>query len=238
MGSTGANATVLNVSPREIVLRFDDIAALDLKTLSGIQVKRAGADGILESAYLSTDLGTNGQVVLDFSASLPGQQGNGLELRFTQTSRSASIPGKPASWPILSVDGGRINIDVNTLAGNKTTASDLIRAMSEDVQVASKVLVKRLRGVEGTIIADTVPAGRILTLQGADAARVSSNLNSGTNTLQVEFLSTRPGNAGANSRVEFTSRDFNGQLAPIVTVSGQTVRVELNSNSRFSTTVK
>ena len=238
LGSTGANATVLNVSPREIVLRFDDTAALDFNTLSGIQVKRAGADGILETAYLSTDLGTNGQVVVDFSASLPGQQGNGLELRFTQASRSASIPGKPASWPILSVSGSRINIEVNIQLGNKTTASDLIQAMSEDTVVASKVLVKRLRGVESTVIADTVPVGSILTLQGADAARVSSNLNSGINTLQVEFLSTRPGSSGANSRIEFVSRDFGGQLAPIVTVTGQTVRVEVNSNSRFLTTVK
>lgn len=238
LGSTGANATVLNVSPREIVLRFDDTTALDFNTLSGIQVKRAGSDGILETAYLSTDLGTNGQVVVDFSASLPGQQGNGLELRFTQTARSSSIPGKPASWPILSVAGTRINIEVNTQPGNKTTASDLIQAMSQDTVVASKVLVKRLRGVESTVIADTVPTGSILTLQGADAARVSSNLNSGSNTLQVEFLSTRPSSSGANSRIEFISRDFGGQLAPIVSVAGQTVRVEVNSNSRFLTTVQ
>ena len=103
LGSSSANATVLNVSPREIVLRFDDTSALDANTLSGIQFKRAGSDGIFESAYLSTDLGTNGQIVLDFSASLPGQQGNGLELVFTQASRFTSIPGKPASWPILRV---------------------------------------------------------------------------------------------------------------------------------------
>ena len=238
LGSTGANATVLNVSPREIVLRFDDIAALNPSTLTGIQVKRAGADGILESAYLSTDLGTNGQVVLDFSASLPGQQGNGLELRFTQSSRSTSIPGRPASWPVLTVDGNQISIDVNVQAGNKTTAADLIQAMTADVTVASKVLVKRLRGVESTAIADTVPVGRRLTLQGADAARVSSNLNSGTNTLQVEFLSTRPGNAGANSQIEFVSRDFGAAQLPLVTVNGSLVRVEVNSNSRFLSTVQ
>ena len=238
LGSTGANATVLNVSPREIVLRFDDTTALDQNTLTGIQVKRAGLDGILESAYLSTDLGTNGQVVLDFSASLPGQQGNGLELVFTQSARTTSIPGKPASWPILSVDGARININVNTLAGSKTTASDLIRAMSEDPQVSAKVLVKRLRGVDSTIIADTVQAGSVLTLRGADSARVSSNLNSASNTLQVEFISTRPGSAGSNSRIEFISRDFGGQFSPIVSVTGQTVRVEVNSNTRFLTTVQ
>ncbi len=240
LGGTGASATVLNTSPREIVLRFDDTTALDVNTLSGIQVKRAGADGILDTAYLSTDLGTSGQVVLDFSASLPGQQGNGLELRFTQVARTFSVQGKPLSWPILSVEGNRINIEVNTLAGNKTTASDLIRAMSETENplVASKVLVKRLRGAESTIIADTVPAGRILTLQGADTARVSSNLNSGNNFLQVEFLSTRPGTAGANTTIEFISRDFGGQVAPTVTVTGQAVRVEVNSNSRFLTTAQ
>ena len=238
LGSTGANATVLNVSPREITLRFDDTTALDANTLTGIQVKRAGADGILESAYLSTDLGTNGQVVLDFSASLPGQQGNGLEIVFTQVSRQTSIPGKPASWPILSVDGGRININVNTLAGNKTTASDLIRGMTEDPAVSAKVLVKRLRGVESTVIADTVQAGSVLTLRGADSARVSSNLNSASNTLQVEFLSTRPGSSGANSKIEFISRDFGGQAIPIVSVTGQTVRVEVNSNTRFLTTAQ
>ncbi|MEQ1825450.1 MAG: pre-peptidase C-terminal domain-containing protein [Pirellula sp.] len=235
LGSTGANATVLNVSPREIVLRFDDTAALDPNTLTGIQVKRSGSDGILESAYLSTDLGTNGQVVLDFSASLPGQQGNGLELRFTQVARSSSIPGKPASWPILSVVGSRVNIEVNIQAGSKTTAADLIRAMTEDTAVAQKVLVKRLRGLESTPIADTVPVDRVLTLQGADAARVSSNLNTGNNTLQVEFISSRP---GQTAQVEILSQDFGGQQSPTVTVDGQTVRVVINSNSRFLTTVQ
>jgi hypothetical protein len=235
LGSNNATATVLNVSPRELVLRFDDSSALDPNTLSGIQVKRSGSDGILESAYLSTDLGTNGQVVLDFSASLPGQQGNGLELRFTQIARSSSIPGKPASWPILSVVGSRINIEVNIQAGAKTTAADLIRAMTEDTAVASKVLVKRLRGIESTVIADTVPTDRVLTLQGADAARVSTNLNTGNNSLQLEFLASRSGQTAA---VQIISQDFGGQQAPTVTVDGTTVLITVNSNSRFLTTVQ
>lgn len=238
LGSTGANATVLNTSPRELVLRFDDSSAIDSNTFSGIQIKRAGADGILDSAYLSTDLGTSGNVVLDFSASLPGQQGNGLELYFTQVSRSTGPAGKPASYPILSVSGQRINIEVNIAAAFKTTAQDLIRAMSEDTQVASRVLVKRLRGLETAVIADTVPANQVLTLQGADSARVSTNLNSGSNLLQVEFVAVRSGSAGSSVRVEVTNRDFGTAAAPNVTVSGQTVRVELNSNSRFQSTVQ
>lgn len=236
-GST-STATVLNTSPREIVLRFDDTAGLDPATLlSGIQVKRAGADGVLSSAYVSTDLGTNGRVVLDFSASEPGQQGNGVEIAFSSTSRSSSIPGKPASWPLLSITGSRINVQLNTLPGSQTTASDLIRAMTENESVRSRVLVKRLRGVESEIIANTVPNGTVYTLAGADAARVSTNLNSGTNTLQVEFLSLLPSSSGGGTRIEVVSRDFGGQGTPNVSVSGRTVRVEVNSNARFATTV-
>ena len=235
IGATGANATVLNTSPREIVLRFDDTTALDANTLSGIQFKRSGGDGVLESAYLSTDLGTNSQVLLDFSASLPGQQGNGLELRFTQVSRTTGPAGKPASWPVLRVEGNRINIEVNVLAGSKTTAADLVRAMNEDVAVASKILVRRLRGSESTVIADTVPVNQILTLQGANSARVSSNLNSGTTTLQVEFITTRP---GTTARIDISSRDYGGPGTPSVVVDGQTIRVEVNSNARFATTVQ
>lgn len=236
-GST-STATVLNTSPREIVLRFDDTAGLDPATLlSGIQIKRAGADGVLSSAYVSTDLGTNGRVVLDFSASEPGQQGNGVEIAFTSTSRTSSIPGKPASWPLLSITGSRINVQLNTLAGSQTTASDLIRAMSENEAVRSRVLVKRLRGNEAEVISNTVPSGTVYTLAGADAARVSSNLNSGSNTLQVEFLSLLPSSSGDGTRIEVVSRDFGGEGTPIVTVSGKTIRVEVNSNARFATTV-
>ena len=92
--------TVLQTSPRELVLRFDDGAELDPTTLTGIQIKRAGSDGVLSSAYLTTDLGTNGQAVVDFSASLPGQQGNGTEIFFTKSSRTVGPAGKPASYPI------------------------------------------------------------------------------------------------------------------------------------------
>ncbi|MFN7841606.1 MAG: dockerin type I domain-containing protein [Pirellula sp.] len=242
--NTGENGvSVLNSSPREFVLRFDDTSGLDPTTLSeGIRVKRAGPDGILESAYVSTDLGTNGLVVLDFSSPLPGQQGNGVEIVFSSTSRTTGVPGKPISWPVLSVDGNRINVQVNTRVGSQTTAADLIQAMTEDQSVVSKVMVKRLRGIESTVIATTVPVGQVYSLRGADSARVSSNLGSSNNSLQVEFLSTLPSAAGNGTRIEVVSRDFGGAGLPIVTVTGaitgpRTIRVEVNSNIRFSTTV-
>src|SRR6056297_3469158 len=41
---------VLTVSPRELVFRFDDDAALDADTLSAIRITRAGEDKAFESA--------------------------------------------------------------------------------------------------------------------------------------------------------------------------------------------
>ncbi|MFM8401847.1 MAG: hypothetical protein ACKOAH_28810, partial [Pirellula sp.] len=229
--------TVLQTSPRELVLRFNDGAELDANTLSGIQIKRAGVDGVLSAAYLTTDLGTNGQVVVDFSASLPGQQGNGTEIFFTKSSRTVGPAGKPISYPILSVQGQRINIDVNINPSFKTTANDLVKAMSEDPAVSSLIVTTLLRGFGTTVIADTVPAGQVLPLLGAGAARASTNFNSGLANLQAEFVSSGSAAAANGVRIEFTSRSFDSPAPPNVIVSGSTVRIELNSNPRAQTTV-
>jgi len=229
--------TVLQTSPRELVLRFDDGAELDPTTLSGIQIKRAGSDGVLSSAYLTTDLGTNGQAVVDFSASLPGQQGNGTEVFFTKSSRTVGPSGKPASYPILSVQGQRINIDVNIAPGFKTTANDLVNAMNQDPAVSSLIVTTFLRGFGNTVIADSVVANQAFPLLGADSARASTNFNSGLTTLQAEFVSTGSAASAAGVRIEFTSREFVSPAPPNVIVSGTTIRIELNSNPRALTTV-
>jgi len=229
--------TVLQTSPRELVLRFNDGAELDANTLSGIQIKRAGADGVLSAAYLTTDLGTNGQVVVDFSASLPGQQGNGTEIFFTKSSRTVGPAGKPISYPILSVQGQRINIDVNINPAFKTTANDLVKAMSEDPAVSSLIVTTLLRGFGTTVVADTVPANEVLPLLGAGAARASTNFNSGLSNLQAEFVSSGSAAAANGVRIEFTSRSFDSPAPPNVIVNGSTIRIELNSNPRAQTTV-
>ena len=177
-GTLLQNGTVLHVSPRELVFRFDDATAIDAATLSGIQLTRAGADGIFERAYISTDLGTGGLVVLDFAAATPGLSGNGIELRFTKVSRTDS------SLPVLTVEGQRINIEVNTNPAFKTNAQDLLTAFSSNSAASALVLATRLRGSQFTPIADTVPVGTVLTLDGANAASASTNLNAGPN-LQV-----------------------------------------------------
>ncbi len=61
-GTLLQNGTVLHVSPRELVFRFDDSAAIDASTLAGIQITRSGADGIFERpmSALTWGLGSGG----------------------------------------------------------------------------------------------------------------------------------------------------------------------------------
>ena len=85
-GSVITDNAVYHVSPNEFVFRFDDSTAIDPTSLGGIRVSRAGSDGVFDRAYVSTDLGSAGQVVVDFAAANPGLSGNGIEVRFTKAS--------------------------------------------------------------------------------------------------------------------------------------------------------
>ncbi len=231
-GSVISEGQVLQVSPRELVFRFNDSVSLDSSTIAnGIQFSRAGNDGVFGRAYVSTDLGSSGAVVLDFAAVTAGQAGNGFQVTFTQTARTDT------RLPILTVNDRSINIDVNVSAGLKSTAQDIITAFRSNAAASAKLLVTRLRGSELTAIADTVPIATPLVLTGATAARASSSLNSGGN-VQVEFLATQQGQTGNNARLEVTSRDYGGPGLPTVSVTGQTVRIQINSNRLNATTLQ
>ena len=230
-GSLLQNGTVLHVSPRELVFRFDDAVAIDAATLSGVQISRAGADGLFERAYVSSDLGTNGAVVLDFAAASAGLAGNGIEVQFTKVSRSDS------RQPVVTVVGQRVNIEVNINAGFKTLAQDVIDAITNNAAASALILPSRLRGSQFAVIADTVPTSAPLVLNGANAAKISTNLNAGP-SLQVEFVAQQFGPVGRNIQIVVTSRDMGGQSPPLVTVNGTTINVEMNRNSRFSTTAQ
>ncbi len=232
---------ILNVSPNEIIFRFDDSASIDSQSIvngKGILISRSGGDGVFDRAYVSTDLGTNGAVVLDFAAAVPGQTGNGIQVSFTQVARTDS------SRPILTLTSTGINIEVNTTFGLKTTAQDILTAFANTPTASARIITTRLRGNAGQIIADTVPVGQPLVLTGANTARASSNLNAGNN-VQVEFLAAQVGPLGSQSRVVVTQRDFGGRASPIVTatsdnvggVTFQTVNIQMNSNPQFMTTL-
>ncbi len=230
---------VLNVSPNEIIFRFDDSANIDPLSVGngkGILISRTGGDGVFDRAYVSSDLGTNGAVVLDFASAVPGQTGNGIQVSFTQVARNDS------SRPVISVTSVGVNIEVNTTFGLKTTAQDILTAFSNSSAASAKIITTRLRGNAAQVVADTVPVAQPLVLTGANTARASSSLNAGTN-VQVEFLAAQAGPQGARSRVVVTQRDFGGRASPVVTVTNdtvagvvfQTVNVQMNSNPQFMT---
>ncbi len=223
--------SVLHVSPRELVFRFDDGSAIDGTTFSGIQLTRAGQDGIFDRAYVSSDLGTGGAVVLDFAAAVPGRSGNGIEIQFTKVTRTDS------SMPRIQVTGQLINIEVNTAVGLKTTAQNLLDAINNDSAASALILATRLRGSQFAVVADTVPTTRALTLSGANSARASTNMNAGA-SLQVEFVAQTAGPVGRDVQIVVTSSDKGGASLPVVTVSGTTISVDINSNSRNATTVQ
>jgi hypothetical protein len=232
-GALIRDGQVLQVSPNELVFRFDDSANIDPQTIGidrGILISRSGGDGIFDRAYVSTDLGTNGAVVLDFAATIPGPAGNGFQVTFSKASRSDS------SLPILSVSSSSIHVEVNTAPGLKTTAQDLLNAFQNNPAATAKVLTTRLRGLSSTVIADTVPTTQPLVLTGANTARATSNLNAGTN-VQVEFLAAQAGPQGEKARLVVTQRDFGGAGLPVVSVDSlnSTVTIEMNSNAQFMT---
>jgi GEVED domain/Dockerin type I domain/Bacterial pre-peptidase C-terminal domain len=228
-GSVITDNAVYHVSPNEFVFRFDDTTSIDPTSLGGIRISRAGSDGVFDRAYVSTDLGTAGQVVVDFAAANPGLSGNGIELRFTKASYNGTRD------PRISVVGRRINVELNVNGALKTRAQDLIKALNENAAASALVTTSRLRGSEFTTIADTIPTGQIYRLDGANAARASTNFNAGP-ALQVEFLAESVGPDGRNVQLVFTSRDRGGLGAPVVTVNGSRVNVELNSNQRAPST--
>jgi len=227
-GDVVSEGQILSSSPRELVFRFDDSSAIDPATLGGIQISRTGGDSAFDRAYVSTDLGTNGVVVMDFAAAVPGQLGNGTRVTFTSVSQPTT------GVPILSVGNKSVNIQLNRLAGFKTTAQQILTAFQNSPSAGSVVIASILRGVPTTAVADTAPVGQTLTLTGANTAKASSSLNAGFN-VQVDFTSSQSGASGLNTRIVVTSRNFGGPGLPNVSVVGQVVNVQVNSNVNNAT---
>jgi hypothetical protein len=229
-GSLLQNGSVLNVSPRELVFRFDNSTTLDADTLGAIQLTRAGGDGVFERAYVSTDLGSGGGVVVDFAAA-EGTRGDGVQVEFSKASRTDTRA------PRITVVGQRIQVEVNTAQGFKTRAQDLVDSLRANGQASQLILPSLLRGNPLLEISDTVAQGAVYELAGSNSARSSTNFNSGA-SLQVEFIARQSGAQGQSVQINFTRRDFGSAGGPNISVNGSTVNVELNSSARFTTTAQ
>ncbi len=102
-GTLLVDGQVRNVGANELVFRFDDRAGLDANSLDGIRLIRSGLDGEFERASVASDLGSGGQVLVEFFATEPGQVGNGIEVSFTRVNRSDSRA------PVVRVTGRSVS---------------------------------------------------------------------------------------------------------------------------------
>ena len=232
-GSLLENGQVLQIAPRELLFRFDDANGISASSLNGIRIIRSGEDGAFDRASMATDLGSTGQVMVEFYAQEPGSVGNGIEIRFTQRSRGDS------RLPVVTVSGTVVNVELNSNPGLETRAEDLLQVFDPAQQTSATRLVYalRLRGSTLTPIGRTVDISKPVVLSGANSSKVSTSFGLDP-SVQVRLTSRDSGGAGIGITVNVTARDRGGPGSPIVGVNGKTINVELNSNSRFPTTVQ
>ncbi|QDV27539.1 GEVED domain-containing protein [Aureliella helgolandensis] len=224
---------ILNTPPKELVFRFDDSTGIDPNSLDGIRIVRSGDDGLFERASRATDFGTGGQTLVEFYAQEPGQAGNGIEIQFTKVSRNDTRA------PIIRVSGRTISVELNSNPTLETRVEDILQAFAQDGDSAAsdQVYALRLRGSQTIGIGRTTDATQPLVLTGANSAKASTDFNQGNN-LQVRLVARDSGNNGLGITVSVTARDRGVAGAPLVTVNGKAINVELNSNPRYASTVQ
>jgi hypothetical protein len=216
---------VLNVTPQELEIRFSEEASLDPATLAGgIEILRSGQDGVFEAAFVTTDLNTTGAVVLKFTATQPGEAGEGIILEVTKSDRG--VPGNVG----VTVDTDLIRIDINENSVANSSATDVLNAINTHPEANRLVRASIIQGNAFANVATPAINYSPLTLAGANKARATSSFGQGS-ALQVEFVAVTKGVGGNGLTVAFTNRDFGGPGRPLVTVVDGQVEVELNTNA-------
>lgn len=221
-GSLLNDGTVLNVSPNELVFRFDDNTEIDESTLSAIRITRAGEDGVFESASAMSDLGTSGAILVEFRSTQTGSLGDGVQVEFTAASRVGS------SLPIITVNGNTVSINANSNPNQPTRVLDLISAVSNNAQASALVEVLQVSGSSQTSVGGVVSPANNLTLSGANSAEAATDFGTG-GAVVLRLVSQIPGVEGRGTRIELQRQNFGGAANPVVLVSGQTIQVQLNS---------
>ena len=218
--------SVEQVSPSELVFSFNDGAAIDPDTLTGIRLTRSGGDGAFATASATSDFNTSGQVVVDFTAVNPGETGNNISIGVIKNAAPTS--------PLVSVLGNSISVELNSTTG--TTAGELVDAINNH-PAASQLLVASIRRGSNSVdlTAPAINYSPIVT-GGANAASISTNLTVGT-AVEVKLTANVAGPGGAGIEVGVGRVDFGGVAPPRVTVTDRLIQVELNSNAASPTTL-
>jgi hypothetical protein len=210
----------LDVAPRELRLLFKGGADLDRVTLDGIRITRSGADREFDVASTSSDLGTEGAVVVEFLAVKLGLQQNGLEVLVTESDHG------DASGPTVTVTGTLVTVDLNRNPARPSTAGDLLAAINDD-PLASRLLTARL--VSGDPATD---------LTGTVLGAATASARFGDGNYEVRFSARQSGSAGNGLLVMLTKSSRPDGLGPLVTLIPGGIAVDLNTHPGLETTVE
>lgn len=218
--------SVRQISPSELVFSFNDGAAIDSDTLSGIRLTRSGGDGTFAKASATSDFNTAGKVIVDFTAVNPGESGNNISISVIKNASPTS--------PLVSVLGNNISVELNSTTG--TTAAQLVSAINNHA-AASKLLVANIRSGSGTtnLTTPAINYSPIVT-GGANAAAITTNLTIGT-SVEVKLTANQAGPSGTGIEVAISRVNFGGVAPPRVTVTDRLISVELNSNTASPTSL-
>ncbi len=213
--------TVLDVAPRELDFMFKGGADIDYNTLPGIRITRSGADGAFDVASTESDFGTNGAVVIEFAAAKLGTgQNNVVQVAVTESDH------RDASDPLVTVAGTVITVDLNRNSAHPTTANDLVEAINNTPAASAR---------SGPAWS-AASAGRDLTTAILDPASATTDF--GTGNYEVRFTVRQSGMAGNNLRVVVTKSDHGNSSGPTVSVAGQTITADLNTNTGHESTTQ
>jgi hypothetical protein len=163
-GDLLSEGDVLNVAPQEIVLNFNQDAEIDPASLSSVTILRSGGDGDFNVASAASHFGTGGVVNIAFAAQAGGTAGNDIEVVVSKSDHNN------ASGPIIvvDVDGTTVRVDLNTNAGNETTAKSFVDAINNDQAASGLIRVSLLEGDGVTDITAAATDYSPITLSGSN----------------------------------------------------------------------
>jgi len=218
----------LPVAPRELDLLFKggaNLADIDKDTTS-LRIIRAGANDRFDVASMRSDLGTGGEVVVDFSAVNLGTSQDGIRLILTESDHGDD------SGPTISVLGTDIYVDLNRNPGNETTAGRLINALNDDSDASALIEAEINVGLSNAV----TPADVNITDYILQPATVTTDF--GTGTYEVRFTARDSGNSGTNLSILVNKQPRGDGAGPRVVAFGNVVRVTLNTTPGSETTAE
>ena len=112
-------------------------------------------------ASATTNFGTGGSLQVKFTAAAAGMSSNGISIVFTGIDRGG------AAAPRITVNGRTITVELNTHAGNQSTAQDLLDALNNHAAASALATASIPIGNAATAIAPS-GVGTRLTLSGAN----------------------------------------------------------------------